>query len=140
MPRQLNIKALRSVKESALPEARPPRSTQILNPMTGSYEYGEEIPGEAIPGTLPHIEIPHYEFPKCVYKPPFKWWVPRIVVRDGHGNREWQWIANDEAVKVVSDEKELKEALKAGWQAKPTPHPPKPEEDPEMVGTEVKTA
>lgn len=122
MPQEINEKALAKAKVTELPAAKPPQIDQ---------ETGEEIPGQAIRGTLPHKDIPHMEFPRAVHLHPKKPFVKRLLPVDGHGNKEWQWVANQAQTKVVKDKDELELALKQGWKIKHYVVPPPPVEAPE---------
>lgn len=122
MPREVNTQALKSMSSMILPSARPPR----LDPETK-----EVIPGEVIQGSIPHREIPHQDFPRAVYLHPRKPYKKMFLPIDGHGNKEWRWVANEVKTKTVQNEKELAAAQKEGWQTKVYVQPPPPAMDPE---------
>lgn len=133
--RAVNESGLKSMKQIKLPSARPPRSTQIMGG-DGSFVYGEPIEGETIPGDIPTKEIPMQDFPKVVYLHPRKPYRRMFLPVDGHGNKEWQWIANEAKPLRVADKQELAKAIKDGYQEKVyiAPAPPnataEPEEEP----------
>lgn len=130
MPQTVNEAAAKNMKEMRLPSAKPGYFPQVMQP-DGSFVYGEWVEGETNAGNIPMKQIPHMEFPKMVYMPPKQAWKPMIVMADGHGNKEWQWVANEARTLVVKDDKELKHALGKGWQEKPYIAPEMPAEDPQ---------
>lgn len=130
MPFTVNETAAKTMKEIRLPSAKPGFYPQTQD-ASGNFIYGEWVEGETNTGNIPMKQIPHMDFPKTIYQYPRHPWKARIVMTDGHGNKEWQWIAVEAKSKVVADAKELKKALEQGWNEKPFIQPEMPAEDPE---------
>jgi hypothetical protein len=130
-PQEIDTEALKAMTEVRLPQAK-------LRP--GNTTLGQSVgpSGKADPGTIPHRDIPHQEFPRIVYLHPKKPFRKMFLPYDGHGNKEWKWVANQARELVVASEEELKKALTAGYQKKHYVVPPVPLEDPEEEAVDAK--
>jgi hypothetical protein len=124
MPQEIDTDALKAMPEVRLPAAKLQAGNSLLGVPAGPS-------GRSEPGTIPHRDIPHQDFPRVVYLHPRKPYRRLMVPIDGHGNKEWQWIANEAKVRKVADQKELDQALKEGYKTKHYVVPPRPIEDAE---------
>ena len=132
MPQELDQMALREMKEVILPAAKPHLEiVDKYDPTTGVLTPGRRVEGRTIAGTLPHREIPHREVPRTVSLPPRKPYKTMFLPVDGHGNKEWVWVANEAKSRRCDDAKALEAAIKDGYQKKHYVAPPPPVEDPE---------
>jgi hypothetical protein len=131
--------AIREAKSFILPSAKPHQDiSDKYDPVTGQVTPGRFIKGSTNPGTLPMRDIPFQEFPALVYLHPKKPFKKMLLPVDGHGNKEWQWVANQAKDLKVANAEELAAALKKGYQKKHYVVPPLPVEDPEEDAAETK--
>jgi len=131
MPQELDTDAMKSMTEIILPSARLKAGNSVAGISVGPS-------GKANVGTLPHRDIPHFDFPRVVYFHPRKPYRKMILPVDGHGNKEWQWVANQVKTKTVQNKEELAAAQKEGYQLKHYVVPPPPLEQPEEETAEVR--
>lgn len=118
MPQELDHAAMREMKEVILPAAKPMQEIPERVTTEGASVPGKIIQGRAVAGTLPHRDIPHQDFPRAVYLHPRKPFKRMFLPVDGHGNKEWLWVANEAKTLVVKSEEELAAAKKQGFQLK----------------------
>jgi hypothetical protein len=132
MPSTVDQLAMKGKKEVTLPSAQPQRII-TADPETGARIDPQEVPGQLNPGNIPHKAIPHQEFPRAVYLHPKKSHRRMYLPVDGHGNKEWQWVANEATTRILNSDEELKTAQKQGFQAKHyvAPEAPAGSADPE---------
>ncbi len=132
MAREIDEIGLREQKEVILPYAKPPQEiAPKYDPSSGIITPGRMVAGSGNAGTIPMKEKAHEDFPRAVYLHPKKPWKKMFLPVDGHGNKEWQWVANEAQSKTVANEEELAQAEKQGWKRKHYIAPPMPSEDPE---------
>lgn len=135
MPQQVDDAAMRELKEVVLPAAKPAQIIAERVTEDGALVPAKVIAGRTIASTIPMRDIPHLEFPRVVYLHPKKPYKPMYLPVDGHGNKEWVWVANEAQTRKVANEEELKAAQKQGYQVKHyvIPEPPLTSADPADV-------
>jgi hypothetical protein len=119
MPQQVDDAAMREMKEVTLPAAKPPQIIAERVTEDGALVPGKVIQGRTVASTIPLRDIPHMEFPRVIYLHPKRPYKRMYLPVDGHGNKEWVWIANEPTSKKVANDEELKKALKQGFELKP---------------------
>jgi hypothetical protein len=127
---EVDVEQMKSMTVVELPAGKLKPGNSILGVETG--------PGGVQRGTVPHRDLAHQEFPRIVYKHPKRGWKRMNLPVDGHGNKEWQWVANEAETRKVANPEELEKAKKEGFQLKHYVTPPRPIEDAEEEPEEAK--